>query len=180
MTTIPSSRVLRALLTGLTTTAYYAVPDVARTRASRGWLKAACVAAALAVSAPDVREGWHDMRRSWRDAVDGTTGDGEVDGTDPDGVSLDGATPDATPSPTGPAIAVGLVVVVASIAGTVAAERWLFRRGQAAAAAGVRCAHTRTALALGALTAAADLVLTATTPSGDRSPDDPSQDVASR
>ena len=38
---------------------------------------------------------------------------------------------------------------------TVAVERWLFRRGERRRAAGVRLAHTRQGLALGALEAVA-------------------------
>ncbi|MBO3095055.1 hypothetical protein [Cellulomonas dongxiuzhuiae] len=50
------------------------------------------------------------------------------------------------------------VTVAGSVAATVAFERWVFRRGEARAAAGVRLAHTRTGLVLGALTAAGGLI----------------------
>ncbi|KGM02347.1 hypothetical protein, partial [Cellulomonas cellasea] len=57
-------------------------------------------------------------------------------------------------------VALGVLAVAgaASVVGTVAAERWLFRRGEARAAAGVRFAHTRAAAVLGALTVALSLV----------------------
>ncbi|MCC2321380.1 hypothetical protein [Cellulomonas xiejunii] len=167
MTTNPRSRALNAALTGLATAAYYAVPDVTRSRAARGWLKAACLAAAGAANAvaPANRGGWRELRSTWQDgvAVDGdpgTDGTHRTDGS-PAGQGVDGsgvATDDAAPS-TKTAIAVGgAVVLAASVALTIAGEKWLFRRAEARAAAGVRFAHTRTGLVLGALSAALALV----------------------
>ncbi|UZN03425.1 hypothetical protein [Cellulomonas sp. S1-8] len=148
MATVPSSRALTALVTGVATTAYYAVPDVASSRAARGWLKAACAGVIVAASAPGGREAWQEMRSSWRDASDA-----------PDTSVLDDAEPDAdaTGSPArAAALAVaGVAVIVGSVVLTVAGERWVFRRGEARAAAGVRFAHTRAALVFGALNAAA-------------------------
>ena len=78
---------------------------------------------------------------------------------------LDNAGDGPGPSVDARTVVRGAVVVVAfaaalagSVAVTVAFERWVFRRGEAHAAAGVRLAHTRTALVLGALTAAGALV----------------------
>lgn len=148
--TTPNARARTALLTGLTTTAYYAVPDVARTRTTRGWLKAACLAVGAAQTFPTTREGWQELRPTWTDVPDPTTGDAEGAASDDD------ATDDAgRPSWLGRAavVGVGVAVIAAGVAGTVAAERWVFRRGEARAAAGVRFAHTRTAVVLGAASA---------------------------
>jgi len=157
-TTNPRSRALTALVTGLATAAYYAVPDVVRSRAARGWLKAGCLAAAVAVSVPTAREGWQEARTAWRDAV------AEDDTADAPGTadSPDAPSPDA-PGPVSPARqaalgAAGAAALVASVAATVAGERWVFRRGEALAAAGVPFAHTRTGLVLGAVAAALALV----------------------
>ncbi|MBO3086623.1 hypothetical protein [Cellulomonas fengjieae] len=175
--TTARARTTTALLTGLTTVAYYAVPDVARTRATRGWLKAACVAAGAAVAVPDARQAWTELQaRRRRTAGEATNFDGRrFDGTALDGIPvatenlaqsvLDNAGDGPAPSADARTVARGTAVVVAfavalagSVAVTVAFERWVFRRGEAHAAAGVRLAHTRTGLVLGALTAAGALI----------------------
>jgi len=147
---------------------------VAHTRTSRRWLRAACVAAGMAVALPDARQSWTEMReaRRLRAADDGTT----LDGARFDGTALDG-TPVATenlaqsvlgdledtltPPVTAGTVVRGAVVVavgIGSVVGAIAFERWLFRRGETRAATGVRFAHTRTGLVLGALTAAGALL----------------------
>lgn len=163
-----TARTITALLTGLTTAAYYAVPDVARTRATRGWLKAACAAAAVAVAVPDARQAWTELRearalRASGGAFDSSRFDGTVLAGVPvatENVALsipDHAEDDPAPSAgTHRTVVRGAVVtaaMVASTAGTIAFERWVFRRGEARAAAGARFAHTRTGLVLGALAA---------------------------
>lgn len=139
MTTTPTSRAVTAVLTGLTTTAYYAVPDVARTRAARGWLKAACLVAGAAVAMPTSREGWQELRPTWKDEPDATSSD-DAAGDATDGGSRAGRAA---------VIGVGVALLAAGTAGTVAFERWIYRRGEALAAAGVPFAHTRAALVLG-------------------------------
>lgn len=171
MTTTPGSRALTALMTGAATTAYYAVPDVARTRAARGWLKAACVAAAFAVPASLEREMWQDARATWQDRAVAPAPGSDVD-TDTDATDADTDATDADGKPTTVAewwraasprgksatVAIALGLTVASTALTVAGERWVFRRGETRAAAGVRFAHTRQGLVLGALSAALQLI----------------------
>jgi hypothetical protein len=180
MTTNPRSRALNAALTGLTTAAYYAVPDVTPSRAARGWLKAACLVAgvALAASVPESREGWRKLRSTWQEGVagdgalgtDGALGADDARGTDhapgaddaPGTRAVDGSAAvtdeDASASRKTAVAVVGVALLVASTALTVAGEKWLFRRGEARSAAGVRFAHTRTGLALGALSVALSLV----------------------
>ncbi|WP_258723870.1 hypothetical protein [Cellulomonas sp. NS3] len=180
-TTFTASRVLTALASGLATTAYYATPDVIPSRTARGWVKAGLAAASVAVELPNLRAELASRRaaaaaaaaaadddrasteRSLRagGALDadgsGAGGSPGADGTP----GADGAEPSPSPSPSRlRVVALGAVAVagVASVVGTVAAERWIFRRGEARAAAGVRFAHTRAAAVLGALTVAAALV----------------------
>jgi len=174
MTTNPRSRALNAALTGLTTAAYYAVPDVTPSRAARGWLKAACLVAGAALTAaePESREGLRKLRSTWREGVakDGALGTDDAAVTDgaaatddaPGAQAVDGsgavAQMDVSPSRKTALAVAGVVVLAASTALTIAGEKWLFRRGEARAAAGVRFAHTRTGLVLGALSAALSLV----------------------
>lgn len=167
--TTARARTTTALLTGLTTAAYYAVPDVTSTRATRRWLKAACVAAGAAVAVPDARQAWTELQAARRRRTagevtnfDGTALDGIPVATENLAQSVLGDTGDSSaPSAAARTVVRGAVVAAAlagSVAVTVAFERWVFRRGEAHAAAGVRLAHTRTGLMLGALTAAAALI----------------------
>lgn len=164
MPTTTRKRVLTAVVAGATATAYYAVPDFVPSRTARGWIKAGLLAAGAAASLPD-REERAQMRASWDDAMsaraarlaaaDGTTPDGETpDGETPDG----GTTPDAPPSSVPALVVAGVALVAATTVASVAAERWLFRRGEARAAAGVRYPHTRTALVLGGLSTLLGLI----------------------
>ncbi|MBF0688044.1 MAG: hypothetical protein IR158_09805 [Cellulomonas sp.] len=174
MTTNPRSRALNAALTGLTTAAYYAVPDVTPSRAARGWLKAACLVAGAALTAaePESRDGLRKLRSTWREGVakddalgtdDAAVTDGAAATDDAPGTrAVDGSaavTDEHASASRKTAVAVvGVALLAASTALTVAGEKWLFRRGEARAAAGVRFAHTRTGLALGALSVALSLV----------------------
>lgn len=167
--TTARARTTTALLTGLTTAAYYAVPDVTSTRATRRWLKAACLAAGAAVALPDARQAWTELHEARRRRTAGEATD--FDGTALDGIPvatenlaqsvLDNVGGGPAPSAAARMVVRGAVVAVAlagSVAVTVAFERWVFRRGEARAAAGVRLAHTRTGLVLGALAAASALI----------------------
>ncbi len=141
MATSLSSRVLPALVTGAATAAYYATPDVIASRAARGWAKAGLTAVIAATSLPEYRAGLEDMRRARRDVVE--------------------AAADADPMPVRAKVvagAVAAVAVVGGVAGVVAAERWVFRRGQARAAAGASWPHTLPGLVLGAVAAGLALV----------------------
>ncbi|MBB2921121.1 hypothetical protein [Cellulomonas cellasea] len=172
-TTRTASRVLTALASGLATTAYYATPDVISSRTARGWVKAGLAAASFAVEVPQLlAERAARRAAAAADAAVSTDGSVSADGlpgrsgrAGADGPGADGAA-GADPSPSGASrrrlVALGVVAVAgaASVVGTVAAERWLFRRGEARAAAGVRFAHTRAAAVLGALTVALSLIPT--------------------
>lgn len=183
-TTRTAPRVLTALASGLTTTAWYATPDVLTSRTARAWAKAGLVAATVAVELPQLRAELASRRAAAAAAPDGrastersASADGSVgaEGT----VGADGAggaagtlgaesdlggdhvDPSRSRASRVRAVGLGVLVVgvgVGAVAGTVAAERWLFRRGEARAAAGVRFAHTRAAVVLGALTVALSLI----------------------
>lgn len=136
-----SSRVLPALVSGLATAAYYATPDVIDSRAVRGWVKAGLTAVVLGTAVPESRAALQDMRQARRDVAD--------------------AVADADPLPArGKVVAVlaGVVAVGGAVAGVVATERWVFRRGQAREAAGKSWPHTRAGLVIGAVAAGMALV----------------------
>lgn len=190
-TTRTASRILTALASGLATTAWYATPDVIASRTARGWAKAGLAAGALAVELPQLRAERASRRAAAVDVPGSSEGPLRADGpsaanAQPRAAVASGAGGAAgaggtagvggtEPAPPGTsrrrAVALGVLVVAgaASVAGTVAAERWIFRRGEARAAAGVRFAHTRTAAVLGALTVVLALV---PPPTGDDA-DDP-------
>ncbi len=141
MATPLSSRVLPALVSGTATAAYYAAPDVIDSRAARGWAKAGLLAVVAAASLPEYLAAVEDMRRARHDVAE--------------------ATADSKPMPVRAKVVAGAVAAVAVVggaAGMVAAERWIFRRGQARAAAGARWPHTRTGLVMGAVAAGLALV----------------------
>lgn len=156
MPTTTRKRVLTAVVAGVTATAYYAVPDFVPSRTARGWIKAGLLAAGAAATLPD-REERAEMRAAWEDAMSARAARRAADGgSTPDG----GTTPDESPtSVPGPVVvAAGVSLLAATTVASVAAERWLFRRGEARAAAGVRYPHTRTALVLGGLSLLLGLV----------------------
>ncbi|MBO0919420.1 hypothetical protein J1G42_01080 [Cellulomonas sp. zg-ZUI222] len=184
--TTDRNRARDALVAGLTTTAYYAVPDVVSSRAARFWLKTALLGLGMTTmeAMPTTRAGWEEKRTSWREALAGVSsrdGAGDVldaqprSDADPDaavsdpsdagtaGIDVlpgheDGLTGRPSASQRAAAVGVAAVLVVVATAGTVAFERWVYRRGQARAAAGVRFAHTRTGVVMGVLAAAGALV----------------------
>ncbi len=166
------TRVLAALVTGAATTAYYASPDLIRSRTARGWVKVALSAANVAASVPDLRAALADRKQKHAATA---TGSLRLGGTDvPDGTGLDATgvvhravdenrtSDDAPGAPRDvrPALVAGVVVagLAASTVGTVAFERWIFRRGEALAAAGRPLPHTRTAIVLGVLMTALTLI----------------------
>jgi len=141
--TPPAPRVLNAALGGLAATAYYAAPDLIRSRAARGWAKAALTAVVVATSVPDMRRGLAEVRAQR-----------EADAQDPQAEQVDWPAMWGSMSPGARASAVGAgaAVLAGSVASVVAIERAVFRRGERRRAAGVRFAHTRPALAWGVLT----------------------------
>lgn len=141
--TPPATRVLAAAVTGAATAAYYASPDVVRSRAARGWLKTGLSLVAAAGSFPESRRAGAAAEAA------------RVERGDPPLREAFEATPAQGRAAV---VAAGAVAVAGSVAGVVALERWLFRRGEARAAAGVRYAHTRTAVVLGVLAAAITLL----------------------
>lgn len=148
-TTPPATRVLNAAVGGLATTAYYATPDLIRSRAARGWVKTALLAVVLATSAPELRRAREESLERRRAAAE-----------DPDREQVDwrevwGAT---EPRSRAALVAGGAAALAVSVGSVVAVERGVFRRGERRRAAGVRFAHTRPALVWGALTTALALL----------------------
>jgi len=122
------------------TVAWYALPDVVRSRPLRGLMKVGLLGAMGWSLVSLMPEG--DELPPYDDETDCS----EEKTEDP----LDGVT-EAEPRE----LAVLAGAVLGSAVVTVAVERWLFRRGERRRAAGVRLAHTRQGLALGVLEAVA-------------------------
>ena len=122
------------------TVAWYALPDVVRSRPLRGLMKVGLLGAMGWSLVSLMPEG--DELPPYDDEMDCS----EAKTEDP----LDGVT-EAEPRE----LAVLAGAVLGSAVVTVAVERWLFRRGERRRAAGVRLAHTRQGLALGVLEAVA-------------------------
>lgn len=121
------------------TIAWYALPDVVRSRPLRGLVKVGLLGAMGWSLVSLMPEG--DELPPYDDETDCS----EAKTEDP----LDGVT-EAEPRE----LAVLAGAVLGSAVVTVAVERWLFRRGERRRAQGARFAHTRQGLALGALEAA--------------------------
>ena len=132
----PPSRVVAAVATGVGTAAYYATPDVLRSRRARGWAKAGLTAVTVAASVPELRATWAAERE--RPVAEGDARPSDVYRSLPVQAK---------------AVAVGLgtVVLGASAVGLLMAERWAFRHGQERATSGKRLPHTGPALLYGAL-----------------------------
>ena len=149
-------------ITGLTTLAWYAVPDVVEPRWARALAKAGVLAGGLALglaatsegrAAVDGVRGVRDELRDLRAAEEGD-GQGDAGAEDEDNVLLadpDGADPVPDPVVVG-AAAAGVVALVATVA--VAGEKWAYRRGERWRERGLRLPHTRVGVVLGALAAA--------------------------
>lgn len=168
-----ATQALTALAAGAATTAYYATPDFIASRTARGWAKAGLMTLSVATSIPDLRAAVATRGRT------GTTGALRLPGADlPDATGLDATervaravdenrtSDEGTPAlrDLRPVLVAGVVtaVVAASTVATVAFERWMFRRGEARAAAGRPFAHTRAAVVLGVATTALGLLPTPT------------------
>lgn len=145
-TTPPASQILTAAATGVATAAYYATPDVIRSRAARGWVKAGLGVALTAVSLPDFRR-VQEEARARREAL-----------PEEERVDVRQALAGMQPQAKAVVAAVGAGLAVGSVASVVVAERWIFRRGEARLAAGKPLAHTRAAIVLGLLSGAMMLV----------------------
>jgi hypothetical protein len=145
MATAPTpTRLLQALVNGAATTAYYASPDVITSRTARGWTKAALTAVMFATAVPDLRAARAEMTAR------------ESQGRR---APVDADTVDTRPTGRKVAMAGSVAAVLAwSVGSVVVVERWVFRRGEARAAAGTRLPHTRAALLFGVLAAAISLI----------------------
>lgn len=145
-TTPPASKVLAAAATAVATAAYYATPDVIRSRAARGWAKAGLGVALTALSLPDVRR-IQEETRARREAL-----------PEEERVDVRQALADMEPKRQVVLAAVAAGLAAGSVASVVVAERWIFRRGEARRAAGKPYAHTRAAVVLGLLGGAMTLI----------------------
>ncbi|WP_314037308.1 hypothetical protein [Dietzia sp. CH92] len=155
-----------AAISGATMAAWYALPDVVGSRRARGWVKAGLLLANVGVAVWSARsdDDDDDSVSSGRD-----TTDAEVDLSgiaqlaavapviDADALGLTTAEPGraARIRATITALAAVTVLGALGVAGTVAAERAIFRWGERRAARGVRGAHTRTGVVAGVATGAA-------------------------
>lgn len=131
------SRPVSAAVTFVASTAYYASPDVVRSRRVRTWVKGAMVVTISAVSLLEARPAPVEDEPS--DVVEELLG------------SLSGR----EQAVLGAAV---VAVGVASVLAVRAGERWIFANGERRRASGKRLAHTVPALALGAVGAATVLV----------------------
>lgn len=148
-------RVRPALLTGALAVAYYASPDIVRSRTLRGVVKTTLVTGITALSIDD----WRRERAAEAARVDAAA-EAEPDVVDEKHV------PSAElirriPAGKGAALAaVAGGAMAASIVVTVAAERWIHRRGETRMASGARLPHTVPALLWGGIAAALTLIPT--------------------
>lgn len=156
-----AARVRPALMVGAMTIAYYASPDVVDSRPLRGVVKTALMGGITAVSMDD----WRKDRAAARAAASSTDDVNEPDDAlEPDVVGEEDELPTAElvrrmPAGKGAALAaVAGGAMAASVLVTIGAERWIFRRGQARAAAGSPLAHTLPALLWGGIAAAGMLI----------------------
>ncbi|GMA30800.1 hypothetical protein [Litorihabitans aurantiacus] len=167
MTSTPTAaladRVRPALGTAVLTTAYFASPDVIRSRAARGVLKTALMIAITGIAVRD----WRESRAAAALAAPEHDGVGDAGHPgQPEQPEQPGHPEHTTadlirriPPERGAVMAaVAGATFAASIVGTVATERWIFRRGEARRAAGARLAHTLPALAWGAVAGALSMV----------------------
>lgn len=165
---VPATRVLTAVVAGVATTAYYASPDLIRSRARRGWAKAGLAAVITATSVPEMLRSRAQQQAAQahaaREAAAARAADGVhvTDGTDADDVTepVDWRQLWST-MPTRGRVSVGAAAagfLGVSAAVVVGAERWVFRRGERRRAEGVRWAHTRPAVVWGVVSTVFALV----------------------
>jgi len=153
-------------IAGLSTVAWYAVPDVVRPRWARGLAKATVGTACLALTlmstrdGQDAREGVRSARDAVRAAAEGAAGgvatEGGAGAEAPGGVGEDNTyAPDRPdeplPGPRGLLAAGALGGTALAVTLVVAGEKWLYRRGERLRARGARLPHTRVGLAMGAV-----------------------------
>ncbi|MGY2002628.1 hypothetical protein [Blastococcus sp. SYSU DS1024] len=134
-----SSRAVAPLVSAAATTLYYATPDFIPSRTTRGWAKAGLTAVAVAASVPDARAAW--VPAPGGHGAEGAVAPAQALGSLPAGSK---------------AVILGSVAaaLAAGVGGLLTAERWIFRRGQARAAAGKRLPHTGPAVVYGVLASA--------------------------
>ena len=157
-----------AAISGATMAAWYALPDVVGSRRARGWIKAGLLLANVGVAVWSARsDGDDDDDESVSSGRDTTDAEVDLSGIahlasvapviDADALGLNTAEPGraARIRATGTALAAVTVLGALGVAGTVAAERAIFRWGERRAARGVRGAHTRTGVVAGVATGAA-------------------------
>jgi hypothetical protein len=125
-----------ALVSGVATAVHYALPDLIPSRTARGWAKAGLTAVSVAAAAPE-------LRAAWALAREGLVLGGESRRS-PKVSPLSGRNKAAALAPV-------TAVLACSVGLLLTAERWIFRRGQARAAAGKRLPHTGPALLYGVL-----------------------------
>lgn len=181
------TRALSATVAGVATTAYYATPDLIGSRTARGWAKAGLSVVIVASSVPDflaaraaARAEAEARAAAWAaedaagEAFADALGDEALAGTDGDGDDLPDNTlattvedalermaeqADELPGRAKAALAgLGAGVVLGSAALTVVLEKWVYRKGEARAAAGKRWPHAGPAVLYGALAAAVALL----------------------
>ncbi len=147
--TTTSARLVAAVVAGAGTAAYYATPDLVRSRTARGWAKAGCLAVVTAAGVPDLVRGWRETQETARDAAQVRDAAAEPEADAP--ATLSDAMRALSPGWRVALSAGAVAVLAASTAASVGFERAVFRRGETRRAAGVPLAHTRSGLVLGAL-----------------------------
>ncbi|GED10791.1 hypothetical protein [Cellulosimicrobium cellulans] len=151
-------------IAGLSTVAWYAVPDVVRPRWARALAKTAIGTAAVVLTftstteGTEAREGVRSLRDAAREAgaavADATPGPTTTDGA-PREDNTWATTDDGTaPVPAGVAVAGTAAGLALATTLVVAGEKWVYRRGERLRDRGVRLPHTRVGLVVGALAVA--------------------------
>jgi hypothetical protein len=147
-------------ISGVTTFAWYAVPDVVQPRWARALAKTAVLGASVALVMGGTREG-AEARAAVREVQDGIRSAAEQpSATEQAPLDEDGAA-GAAPGGTGSGravVATAAVVGGVAVAGTLAVlgERWIYRSAERLRGRGVRAPHTAVGLVLGAAVAGLD------------------------
>lgn len=151
-------------IAGLSTVAWYAVPDVVRPRWARALAKTAVATAAVVLTftstteGTEAREGLRSLRDAAREAdadgADATPGTTTADGAPREDNTWATADDDTTPVPAGVAVAGTAAGLALATTLVVVGEKWVYRRGERLRDRGVRLPHTRVGLAVGALAVA--------------------------
>lgn len=150
-----------AVVTGVTTALWYAVPDAVGPRWGRALAKTAVAAAGVGVGLAATAEG-RAARDGLRAAGDLADVPADVPDRDDESGGGSGAAPDEVDdqSPVDPRLAVAAITVGlgAAAALAVAGEKWAYRLGERWRARGRSLPHTRVGLAMGALAAGLTLL----------------------